>query len=350
MSANTKTVVRFDHFINPAFQERLAQEADIEYIELQRDSDNDATALDAFERAHVYQISAAKDELDTHWWATASLLERAPNLLAVSSSGAGYDTCNVDACTKAGVLIVNQAGGNAQSVAEHTLGLMLNLSKRVGETDRLLRSDKRDYRREHLMGREISGRTLGLVGIGEVGRRVAGLANAFGMNVIATDPNIDADNIAARGAKKVTFEELLAEADFVSIHCPRIPTTTNMINEAAFKAMKPGVIFITTARGGIHDEQALTAAMESGHVAGAGLDVWDIEPPPTDHPLLARDNVVSTYHTAGVTSEARVRVAQYASDQIVHLLAGKRPPRIVNPEAWPAYVERFERILGRKPG
>ncbi|MGI9477288.1 MAG: NAD(P)-dependent oxidoreductase, partial [Hyphomicrobiaceae bacterium] len=94
---------------------------------------------------------------------------------------------------------------------------------------------------------------------------------------------------------------------------------------------------------------ALRVAMESGHVAGAGLDVWDVEPPPQDHPLLRRDNVVSTYHTAGVTSEARGRVAQYASDQIVHLLSGNRPPRIINPEAWPAYVKRYERIMGRTP-
>lgn len=347
MSANTKTVVRFDHFINPAFEQRLAREPDIEYIELQQD--DEATGRAAFERAHVYQISAAKDELAKQWWATAPLLERAPHLLAVSSTGAGYDTCDVEACTKAGVLIVNQAGGNAQSVAEHTLGLMLDLSKRVSETDRLLRSSNRDYRREHLMGREISGRTLGLIGIGEVGSRVAKLAGAFGMTVVATDPNVDADTVAARGAKKVDLDGLLSQADFVSIHCPRIPTTTNMINDDAFRKMKPGVIFITTARGGIHDETALTAAMESGHVAGAGLDVWDIEPPPVDHPLLSRDNVVSTYHTAGVTSEARVRVAQYASDQIVHLLAGNRPPRIINPEAWPAYAKRFETIMGKAP-
>lgn len=347
MSVNTKTVVRFDHFINPAFQARLAKEPDIEYIELKQD--DEATAWAAFERAHVYQISAAKDEVAKKWWATAPLLERAPNLLAVSSSGAGYDTSDAQACTKAGVLLVNQAGGNAQSVAEHTLGLMLDLSKRVSENDRLLRSSRRDYPREQLMGRELAGRTIGLVGIGEVGRRVAKLADAFGMTVIATDPNVDEENVAARGARKVSFEELLAEADFVSIHCPRIPTTTSMINEAAFKAMKSGAIFITTARGGIHDEAALEAAMDDGHVAGAGLDVWDIEPPPVDHPLLSRDNVVATYHTAGVTSEARTRVAQYASDQIVHILAGKRAPRIINPEAWPAFVARFEMIMGKTP-
>lgn len=347
MAGNTKTVVRFDNFINPAFQERLAREHDIEYIELKQD--DEATAYAAFARAHVYHISAAKDETALQWWAKTPLLARAPNLLAVSSSGAGYDTSDVEACNAAGVLIVNQAGGNAQSVAEHTLGLMLDLSKRLSETDRLMRTE-RGFPREHLMGREISGRTIGLVGIGQVGSRVAKLANAFGMNVIATDPNVDEATIASHGARKVSFDELLAQSDFVSIHCPRIPSTMNMINEAAFKAMKPGIIFITTARGGIHDEVALEAAMASGHVAGAGLDVWDVEPPPLDHPLLKRDNVVSTYHTAGVTSDARLRVAEYASEQIVALLKGERPPRIVNPEAWPAYVKRFEAIMGKTPG
>lgn len=345
-TANTKTVVRFDHFVHPAFQKRLAGEPDIEYLEL---SQADAPASwDAMARAHVYQISAAKDELDQQWFAAKALLERAPKLLCVSSSGAGYDTSDVDACTAAGVLVVNQSGGNAQSVAEHTLGLMLDVSKRISENDRLLRT-KRGYTREALMGREISGRTLGLVGIGEVGRRVSKLAVAFGMTVLASDPHVDADTMAGYGARKVELDELIAQSDFVSLHCPRIPTTMNLINAAAFEAMKPGAIFVSTARGGIHDEAALTKGIESGHLAGAGVDVWDIEPPPMDHPLVQRDNVVSTFHTAGVTSEARQRMAEYASDQIVEVLAGKRPPRLINTEVWPAYVKRFEAIMGHIP-
>jgi len=346
MSANSKTVVRFDHFIHPAFQERLANEPDIDYLEL--DQDNEAASNDAFLRANVYHISAAKDELQPQWFANDALFARAPNLLCVSSGGAGYDTSDVDACTRAGILLVNQAGGNAQSVAEHTLGLMLDVSKRITENDRELRAGRAD-KREDLMGREISGRTIGLVGIGEVGSRVAKLCNAFGMTVIATDPNVDADKIASYGARKVELDELVANADFVSIHCPRIPTTMDMIDAAQFKAMKPGTIFITTARGGIHNEPALTEAIESGHLAAAGIDVWDVEPPPIAHALLKRDNVVSTYHTAGVTSEARKRMSEYASDQIVTVLSGTRPPRIINPEAWPAYVARFEKVMGRKP-
>ena len=346
MPAISKTVVRFDHYIHSAFHERLQREADIDYLELVQD--DEVAAIDAFQRAHLYHISAAKDELRQQWFASEALLANASNLLCISSGGAGYDTTDVAACTAAGVLVVNQAGGNAQAVAEHTLGLMLDLSKRISETDRLLRAG-RGGRRELLMGREIHGRSIGLIGIGNVGSRVAKLCNAFGMSVLATDPNVDADRIESYGARKVELDELLTVSDFVSIHCPRIPSTLNMIDTAQFQRMKPGAVFITTARGGIHNEAALTAAIESEHLAGAGVDVWDIEPPAVENALLKRENVVATYHTAGVTSEARKRMAEFASDQIVAVLSGKRPPRIINPEVWPAYVRRFERIMGKQP-
>ncbi len=347
MSGNTKSVVRFDHFMHPAFDQRLKAEPDIDYRVFGQQAETEALAV--FEHAHIYHISAAKDEVAPNWFANAALIERAPDLLCVSSSGSGYDTTDVDACTAAGICVVNQSGGNAQSVAEHTLALMLDVSKRVSENDRLLRSH-RGYTREDLMGREISGRTLGVVGIGEVGSRVSRLATAFGMTVLATDPNVDADRAASFGARKVELDELVSQSDFVSLHCPRIPTTMNLIDRAKFEAMRPGTIFITTARGGIHDESALTASIETGHLGGAGIDVWDVEPPPEDHPLLARDNVVATFHTAGVTAEARQRMAEYASDQIVRTLNGERPPRLINPEVWPAYSARFERLLGKRPG
>lgn len=346
MTAPRKTVVRFDLWVHPDFVTRLQDQGDIDFILLQQD--DEAAARAAFEKAHAYHIGAGKDDLQKCWWATDDLFARAPNLLIVSSAGAGYDTSDLDACTRAGVLLCNQAGGNARSVAEHTLGLMLDLTKRITETDRKLRAT-RGYTREDLMGHELAGRTLGLIGIGNVGTIVAAMAKAFAMDVVATDPNVDADEVARRGARKVELDELLAVSDFVSVHCPKIPATVGMIGENQFAAMKPGTIFITTARGGIHDEAALTAAMESGHVGGAGLDVWDAEPPPLDHPLLPRDNVVSTFHTAGVTHEARQRMAQFAADQIIDCLAGRRPPRILNPEAWPRFAERFEAIFGTRP-
>ena len=345
MAANPKIVVRFDFPYDPVMEQRFAREADIELVTCARAA-AEAKTRAALADAHIYLISSAKDELPRQWFATADLIARCPKLLCVSASGAGYDTVDVDACTKAGIIVVNQAGQNAGAVAEHTLGLMLSLSKRIGECDRRMRREI-GFAREEVMGRDISGRVLGVVGIGHIGTRVTGLAKAFGMEVLAYDPYVAADEIARRGARPVSFADLLAQSDFVSIHCPRNAETIGMIGADAFARMKPGASLVTTARGGIVDEAALYAALASGRLAGAGVDVWDREPPPLDHPLLALDNVVATYHTAGVTVEARRNMAAQAAEQIVGVLPGGRPPRLVNPQAWDAYRARFGTIMGR---
>ena len=338
-----KLVVRFKMWYHPIMAERFAREPDFELRTCEL-TGSDVAAWATLGEAHAYQISSAKDEIPRHWFATSALLERCPKLLCVSTNGAGYDTVDLPACTQAGVLVVNQAGANAQSVAEHTIGAMLDVSRRLAESDRLLRR-KRGFSREDIMGREVTGKVLGLVGIGHIGRKVARMAAAFDMTVLAVDPYLSDEEIARRGAQSVTLDELLERSDIVSLHCPRDPSTLNMIDAAAFARMKRGAIFITTARGGIHDEAALADALASGHLAGAGLDVWDIEPPPLDHPLLTMDNVVATYHTAGVTPEARATMGSYAADQIIDLLKGGYPPRLLNPEAWPRYAERFTTII-----
>ena len=343
--AAAKRVVRSDLWIAPAFDERLAREPGVS-LQVFAVRGNEAAAWDTLAAAHVYHVSAAKDELPKEWFVRAELVARCPELLCVSSSGAGYDTVDVEACTAAGIAVVNQAGGNAASVAEHTLGFMLGISRRMLEGDRRLRRDT-GYSREDVMGHEIRGKTVGLVGIGHVGTRVAALARAFGMEVIATDPYLAPEEIEQRGAKPVSFHELLAQSDFVSLHCPRDAKTLKMMNADAFARMKKGAVFITTARGGVHDETALVEALQSGHLAGAGVDVWDTEPPPLDHPLLAMDNVFGTFHTAGVTHECRRDVAAMAAQQIAGILRGERPPRLVNPEVWPAFEQRRARILGR---
>ena len=344
MAATDKRVVRSDLWIAPAFDERLAREPDVS-LRVFPVRGNPPAAWDMLSAAHVYHISAAKDELPQEWFARADLLARCPDLLCVSAGGAGYDTVDVAACTAAGVLVVNQAGGNAVSVAEHTLGLMLGVSRRMVEGDRRLRRET-GFSREDVMGHEIHGKTIGLVGIGHIGTRVAALARAFGMEVVATDPFLQPEEIARRGARAVSFHELLAQSDFVSLHCPRDASTLKMMNADAFGRMKKGAIFITTARGGIHDEAALVQALQSGHLAGAGVDVWDQEPPPLDHPLLAMDNVFASFHIAGVTHEARRNIAAISAEQIVGLLAGQRPPRLINPEVWPDFEKRRARIFG----
>lgn len=343
-----KKVVRFDLWIDPSFDQVLGREPDIGLSVFAR-ADPEASGWADLEAAHVYHVSATKDELLPHWFANRSMLQRCPNLLCVSSSGAGYDTVDVAACTEAGVAVVNQAGGNANSVAEHALGLMLAVSHRIIESDRRLRRES-GFSREDVMGHELSGKALGVVGIGHTGTRTAALAKAFGMTVLATDPELSPAEITQRGALPVSMDDLLEQSDIVSLHCPRTAQTKDMIDARAFARMKPGAIFITTARGGIHSEAALFEALKSGHLCGAGLDVWTKEPPALDHPLLTLDNVVATFHTAGVTHEARRNMATIAALQIVEVLKGGRPSRLINPEVWPAFSARFEALLGSKEG
>ena len=238
---------------------------------------------------------------------------------------------------------MNQAGGNAPAVAEMTLGLMLAVSRRIVESDRKLRSE-RGYSRESLMGSDLRGKTLGIVGIGHAGSGTVTLARAFGMRVRAMDPFVSLDDVRARGAEPVDLDTLVRESDIVSLHCPRDSSTIGLFGSARFAAMKRGALFISTARGGIHDEAALYEALASGHLGGAGLDVWEPEPPPLDHPLLSLPNVVATFHTAGVSHEGRRSVAQMAAEQIVGLIQGVQPPRLINPQAWRPFLTRCEQI------
>lgn len=339
-------VFRLDIWQNPAFAERLGREAGIELVTAKL-TDPEAGIGEALAGAHVYHMSSAKDDLPQAWFVTGKLLARCPQLVCVSTYGAGYDTVDVAACTRAGVLVVNQAGANAQAVAEHAFGLILGIAHRIGESDRLLRRE-RGYSREQLTGHQITGKVLGIVGLGNTGTRTARIARVFDMTVLATDPYLTPEEIGRRGATAVPLEDLLARSDVVSLHCPRDASTLGMMDAAAFARMKKGAIFVTTARGGIHDEAALCAALRTGHLAGAGLDVWDVEPPPLDHALLKLDNVIATFHTAGVKHEARWNTASWGAEQIAAIAKGLRPPRIVNPEVWPEYVRRFEAITGTK--
>ena len=338
-------VVRSGTWTNPIFDQILEQDAAID-PSVFAITGEDQNSWQKLEQAHIYHLMAARDDLPHQWHVAEELLARCPSLLCVSSSGAGYDTIDVDACTKAGVAVVNQAGGNAISVAEQTIGLMIAVSRRLCEQDRRLRSGER-FSREAVMGFDISGRVLGLIGMGHIGTRVTHLARAFDMTVLATDPYLSAEEITLRGAEPVAMDELLSRCDIVSLHCPRNKETTGMFNAQAFSTMKPGAIFITTARGGIHDEAALAEALQSGHLGGAGLDVWAVEPPPADHPLLAMQNVVATHHTAGVSHDARFNIAKIAAEQIQLLVKGNRPPRLVNPEVWGVYKQRLEEYLER---
>jgi D-3-phosphoglycerate dehydrogenase / 2-oxoglutarate reductase len=348
MSANAKRVFYVKYLAHPIFSELLQARGDVRLDRLENDS-AEAVAAPVLAAAHAYQIGAARDELARIYHIDEDLLRRAPSLLIASSNGAGYDPINVPACTKAGVLVLNQSGGNRQSVAEHVLGMMLTLSKRIAETDRVMRREA-NLNRNAYLGTEAYGKTIGIVGLGHIGTRVAELVRGlFAMRVIAYDPYVSAEEMARRGAEKVDLDTLLAGADYVSINCPLTEESRGMIGAAQFARMRPHAYFITTSRGFIHDEVALAEALRNKKIAGAGLDVWAKEPPPLDHPLLEFDNVLVSPHTAGVTKEARANMGRIAAEQLLDALDGKRPPRIVNPEVWPAYVRRFERAFGFAP-
>lgn len=348
MTPNSNRVFYVNAVSHPVFLEILATRPDVHVDQLHNDSPADVVEP-VLAQAHAYQIGATRDELALPFHGTADLLARTPNLLVVSSNGAGFDTVDVAACTEAGVLVVNQSGGNKEGVAEHVLGLMLALSKRIGETDRFMRAHP-GISRTAFMGHDILGRTVGIVGLGNVGARVAELCRGlFRMRVLAYDPYLTEAEITARGAEKVTLDTLLRESHFVSINCPRNRETLGMIGAAQYALMRPDAYFITTARGGIHDEAALAEALAARRIAGAGLDVWAKEPPEPNHPLLQFDNVLVSPHTAGVTHESRREMGRYAAEQMLAVLDGKRPPRLINPEVWDAYRDRFARIRGFLP-
>jgi D-3-phosphoglycerate dehydrogenase len=349
MTVNTKRVFYVKYLAAPLFAEILTARPEVRLDKLENHSP-EVEAAPVLAAAHAYQIGSARDELDLSYHAHRDLLARTPNLLVVSTNGAGYDTVRVEDCTKAGVLVVNQAGGNSEAVAEHVLGMMLCLSKRIIETDRLMRRAPA-IERNLYMGNDIRGKTVGIIGIGHVGSRVAALCRGlFSMRVLAYDPYLSAEEITVRGAEKVELDQLLRSADFVSINCPRTDETRGMIGARQYSMMQKHAFFITTARGGIHDESALAEALAQRRIAGAGLDVWEKEPPPHDHPLLRFDNVLVSPHTAGVTREARLNIARIAAEQMLDILDGKRPTRILNPEVWPVYAERFQRTFGFPPG
>lgn len=345
MTAARKQISYIGGYIDPGFDRTIEGCADLTLIRIDK-SQPFATLHGTLAASHAIQIDSARLDIPEHLRVGGDFLAQCPNVLVVSASGAGFDAIDVDACTRAGVIAVNQTGGNREAVGEHTLGMMLALTKRIGETDRALRSgdivDRIAY-----MGDDLYGKTVGIVGFGNTGTRVAELCSGlFAMRVLAYDPYVGENAIAARGAHKVELADLLREADFVSLHCPLTAETTLMVGAAEYAQMKKGAFFVTAARGGIHDETALYEALASGHLAGAGVDVWEQEPPPADHPLLTLRNVIASPHTAGVTHAARRKLALMAAEQLIDVLRGGTPQRMLNAEALPRFRERFRQVLG----
>lgn len=270
-----------------------------------------------------------------------SVLEKAPKLRVIGRAGVGVDNVDLPAATAAGVLVMNTPGGNAVSVAEHTLGLMLSLARQIPAASASTTGGK--WEKKKFQGNELRGKTLGILGLGSIGREVVLRARPFSMRVVAHDPYVNPQAAADLGIELVTLDELYAQSDYITLHVALTPDTDKMINAEAIGKMKPGVRIINCARGELVDQDAVVEGLKSGKVAGVGLDVFTPEPLPTDHPLLSSPNLVATPHIGGSTEEAQEIVGIRIVEQVIQYLQNGIAINAVN---MPALSPEQYRALG----
>lgn len=281
---------------------------------------------------------------------TAELLDQAERLVVIGRAGVGVDNIDLDAATRKGVLVMNTPGGNSVSVAEHTMALLLALAHPVAQADATMKQGK--WEKKKFTGSELRGKTLGLIGLGTIGTEVARLAQAHKMNVIAYDPYVSAVLATEQNIRLLPLEELLRGSDFITLHCSLTPETEHLINAKTLAMTRPGVRLVNCARGELVDEPALLAALESGYVAGAGLDVFESEPP-TDQKLARHPNVIATPHIAGSTEEAQQVVGTRIAEQLRdYLLTGAVRNAVNMPSVTPEEFKRLQPYLelGEKLG
>jgi D-3-phosphoglycerate dehydrogenase len=264
-----------------------------------------------------------------------AVFSRARRLRLLTRVGIGVDNVDVAAATAYGIPVANTPDGPTESTAEHTWALILALSKRIYRADRLVQRNGWT-RSPELMGMELAGKTLGVVGLGRIGSRVAQIGRAFGLSVLAYDPAMPWERARTVGAILAeNLEAVLRQSDIVTLHAPARADTVGLIGEAQFAQMKRGVYFVNCARGALVDEAALLAALRSGQVAAAALDVLAQEPPPADHPLFGLDHVIITPHIGSFTEEGVRKMLINAIEQTLCGLRGERPTNLINPETWP---------------
>ena len=265
---------------------------------------------------------------------TERLMASCPRLKVVGRYGVGLDTVDLAAATRLGIAVVHAPGSNSNAVAEHAIMLMLSALKKLVPMDRATR---RGQWRAGFSGiGELKGLTLGIIGVGNIGRRVAHLARGFDMRVLGYDPYVPADELQRREVEPVSdLFSLLGQADIVTCHTPLTKETEHMIDEKTIARMKDGAVFVNTSRGKVQDERALFEALTRGKLAAAGLDVWEEEPVPADSPLLNLDNVVATPHMAGVSERAERNIATQVATEILRVLRGEKPTVLGNPDLWP---------------
>jgi D-3-phosphoglycerate dehydrogenase len=249
---------------------------------------------------------------------TADLIDRATNLRVVGRAGTGVDNIDVGAATQRGIVVMNAAAGNTVTTAEHTMAMLLSLARQIPQAVNSTRAGR--WEKGKFLGVELMGKTLGIIGLGRIGAAVAERARAFGMGILAYDPYFTTEAAHELGIDMIALDDLIARADFITLHTPLTDETRYLINAAAIDKMKSGVRLVNCARGGLIDEQALADAIRAGKVAGAALDVFEQEPTPVENPLLALDQVITTPHLGASTTEAQLGVATMIAEQVLDYL------------------------------
>lgn len=265
---------------------------------------------------------------------TAEVFRARPGLRLVGVCRGGPVNVDLAAATEAGVVVTFAPGRNAQAAAEYAVALMLTASRRIADADHELRNGvwRGDYYALGAVGTELGAATVGLVGYGAIGRIVARILIAFGAEVVAYDPYADPAALAADGVRSVTLDELLVSSDIVSLHARLTAETRHLLDAAALDRMKPGAVLVNSARGGLLDYAPLPGLLRSGRLGALALDVYDVEPPPTDWPLLTAPNVVLSPHLAGATRQTAERAAAIVADDVALFAAGQRPAHLANPQ------------------
>jgi glyoxylate reductase len=261
----------------------------------------------------------------------ASLLNRNPKLRVVSNLAVGYDNIDVPAATERGVLVCNTPDVLTNATADHTWALLMAAARRIPESIEYVREGHwKTWGPLLLLGQEISGATLGIVGLGRIGKEVAKRARGFGMRILAYDPYEDLEFAKAHGVEYVSLGQLLRDSDFITLHVALTPETHHLIGATELAAMKPTAILVNASRGSVIDTEALVAALRDKTILAAALDVTDPEPLPTDHPLVRMTNCIVVPHTASATVQTRDRMADLAARNLIAGLKGERPPAAVN--------------------
>ncbi|HEV7679059.1 MAG TPA: hydroxyacid dehydrogenase [Candidatus Dormibacteraeota bacterium] len=319
-------VVQCYPMMHPAPEERLRQ-----HVELRTLSATDADTVISEAAGAVAIIGRGPARIG------AAVLDALPSLGFACATGSGADWIDLAACRERGIPVAHNPGVAPGPVAEYVLATMVALYKRLPEADAHLRGGGAWEPRDAFRGREVSGRVLGLVGLGAIGSDVARRARAaFDMTVLAFDPGATDERFETHGVTRaLSIAEVFAAADIVSIHVPLLPETRGLVGAAELQHCKPGAVLVNASRGGVVDEAALVEALRSGRLSGAAVDVFDPEPPRSDNPLFAMPNVIVTPHTAGITEESLIKLGDAVANNVIGALRGERPPHLVNPESWP---------------